>query len=80
MIMSCNSGTFIVIASSISVFIISAVVFTILGFICGYCSTQRCNKYTSSRARTPAPDFKIADLDLKRNVAYSSVHPISRAH
>ena len=80
MIMNRDSGTFIAIASSISVFIISAAVFTILGFTCGYCSSQRCNKHTSSRARTPAPDFKITDLELKRNVAYSSVHLISRAH
>ena len=77
MIMSCDSGTFIAIAASISVLIISAVVFTILGFICGYCSSQQCNKNTSSRARTPTPDFKIIDLELKSNVAYSS---ISRAH
>ena len=68
MIMSCDSGTFIAIASSISVFIISAVVFTILGFTCGYCSSQQCNKHTSSRVRTPhsAPDFRITDLELKR--------------
>ena len=80
MIMSCDSGTFIAIASSISAFIISAAVFAILGVACGYCSTQRCNKHTSSRVRTLAPDFKITDLEFKRNVAYSTVHPISRAH
>ena len=77
--MNHDSGIFIAIASSISVFIISAAVFTILGFTCGYCSSQQCNKRASSRVITSAPDFRITDLELKRNVAYSSVHLISRA-
>ena len=69
---------------SVIAFIIVSVVFIILGFACGY-YCQRRNKHTSSETRTvtSTPEFRITesdkDLELKGNVAYCTVHPISHA-
>ena len=72
--------TVVAIVLSISSFTVSSATFVVLGFVCGYCFSQKRNKWTSNETRniTLASEFSITDnidegLELKENVAYGTV-------
>ena len=68
----------VAIVLSIVVFIASSILFVVLGFTCGYRFSQKLTKQKSSKIGKQTSG--ITDLELKENVAYSTLHSSSCVH
>ena len=76
----------IAVVSSVTVFIVASIVFTIVGFLCGYCRCQAKRKCYAETARSSEEMYNNTsyyddiivlkqrdeqELELKENVAYA---------
>ena len=72
----------IAIASSISLFIVTSVLFSVFGYLCGvYCQKQQQNSPSSANKPTPGPAYEDVlpkdyehKLELQSNIAYAPIH------
>jgi hypothetical protein len=76
-----QDGIIAIIASSISVFVITSILFSIFGCFCGlHCRKQRQNPPSSANLPTPATYENVLPKDyeqkfeLQTNTAYAAVH------
>ena len=79
---SLNQDRIIAIASSISLFIITSILFSVFGYLCGvYHQKQQQNSPSSVNKPTPGPAYEDVlpkdyehKLERQSNIAYASVH------